>query len=78
MFKFTPIVRQQLNENKNSCHEQFIDDIIKEGLMTKNGPIDFAQSLAIFMKNPIRFMAKGKWEVALHFLAHKMHVKELS
>jgi len=25
-----------------------------EGPLTKNGPIDFAESLAIYMKNPIR------------------------
>ena len=50
---------------------------IKEGPLTKNGPIDFAQSLAIYMKNPITFMAKRKRGVASHFWAHKIHVKEL-
>jgi hypothetical protein len=43
---------------------------LKEGPLTKNGPIDFAESWAIHMKNPIRFMAS-------HFWAHKMHAKEL-
>jgi hypothetical protein len=47
------------------------------GTPTKNGPIDFSPSLAIRMKNPIRFMVKKKRGVALHFWAHKMHVKEL-
>jgi hypothetical protein len=46
--------------------------------MTKKGPIDFAQSLAFSIKNPIRFMAKRKMGVTSHFLAHKMHVKALS
>jgi len=50
---------------------------VKEGPLTKNGPIDFAQSWAIHMKNPIRLMAKRKRGVASHFWAHKMHVKML-
>jgi hypothetical protein len=45
--------------------------------MTKNGPIDFAQSWSVYLKNPIRFMAKRKRGVTSHFWAHKMHVKEL-
>ena len=48
----------------------------KEGLLAK---IDFGQSWAIFMKNPITFKARRKMEVvASHFWAHNMHVKELS
>jgi hypothetical protein len=43
--------------------------------MTKNGPNDFAQGWAIYMKNPIRFMAKRKMGVTRHFWALKMHVK---
>jgi hypothetical protein len=51
---------------------------IKEGPLKKNGPIDFAQSWAIYTwKNPIRFMVKRKRGVASHFWTHKMHVKEL-
>jgi len=44
------------------------ESCFKEVLMTKNGPIDFAQSWAIYIKNPIRFMAKRKRGVALLFL----------
>jgi len=51
---------------------------IKEGPLTKNGPIDFAQSWAIHMKkSKIRYMVKRKRGVASHFWAHKMHVKML-
>jgi len=42
---------------------------LKEGPLTKNGPIDFAQSWAIHMKR--------KRGVASHFWSHKLHVKEL-
>jgi hypothetical protein len=36
--------------------------MLKEGPLTKNDPIDFAQSWAINIleKNPIRFMEKSK------------------
>jgi hypothetical protein len=43
--------------------------------MTKIGPIDFDESLAICMKNPFRFMAiEENMGVASNFWAHKMHV----
>jgi hypothetical protein len=45
--------------------------------LTKNGSIDFAQSWAIYIKNPIRFIVKRKKGVASHFWAHKMHIKML-
>jgi hypothetical protein len=51
---------------------------LKEGPPTKNGPIDFNQSFWQYKwNNPIRFMVKRKRGVAPHFWAHKMHVKDL-
>jgi len=52
------------------------DNPIKEGPLTKNGPIDFAQSLAIPMKK-FGFMVKRKRGLASYFWVHKMHIKEL-
>lgn len=41
----------------------------KEGLMAKNDLMNFAQSFAIVMKNPIRSTVKRKRGEALHFWA---------
>jgi hypothetical protein len=49
----------------------------KKGPLANNGLIDFAQSWAILIKNPIRYMAKRKRGVASHFWANQMHVKML-
>jgi hypothetical protein len=46
---FSPY-QKKLNQGKQT----------KEGPLTKNSPIDFAQSWAIYMKNPSRFMVKRK------------------
>jgi hypothetical protein len=54
-------------KNKLKPLRKHLNGCLKEVLMTKNGPIDFAQSWAAYKKNPIRFMAKRKWGVAPHF-----------
>jgi hypothetical protein len=41
---------------------------VNKGLMRKNGPIDFAQSLAIHMKTSNDILAKKKWGGRFAFL----------
>jgi hypothetical protein len=55
------------------CGSQFVNEV----LMTKNGPIDFAQSWAVHENIQLDLWRREKGEVASHFWAHKMHVKEL-
>jgi hypothetical protein len=49
----------------------------KEGPLTKNGSMDFAQSWAIHMKKSYLIYAEEKKGVASQFWTHKMHVKRL-
>jgi hypothetical protein len=71
------VVQYILNVTQKNILVVMRSTTFKEGPLTKNGPIDFAQSWAIHKKNPIKFMAKRKKGVTRHFWAHKMHVKEL-
>jgi hypothetical protein len=60
---------------------KFLVNSNKHILLLKNGPIDFAQSLAIWhicMKNLILIIAILIVVVTLHFWAHKVPVKEHS
>jgi hypothetical protein len=45
--------------------------------MTKNGPMYFAQSWAVYMTKSNKIYGEEKKGVASHFSAYKMHVKEL-